>query len=147
MSGVKIVGVFVALSAGVSGCAFEPASTTNDEITEASSDIDIAAMPTCNGVESYHAAWAPYYNGTPSTVSCSMARGDNSPGVRQLQRTLNICYHEVLVEDGDFNGATETALRRVQRRAGTTPDGQYGRETRRVMLHEPTNSAHCLHVP
>jgi peptidoglycan hydrolase-like protein with peptidoglycan-binding domain len=147
MSGVKLAGVLVALSAGVSGCAFDPASTTNDDVAETSSDIDIAAMPTCNSVASFHEAWVPYYNGTPSTVDCNMARGYNSAAVQQLQRTLNLCYHEHLAEDGNFDGATETALRRAQRKAGTTPDGQYGRETRKVILHESTSGGRCVHVP
>jgi len=145
MSGVKI-GIYVVLSAGVSGCTLDSASTTNEELAEASSDIDITATPTCNEVVSFDEAWVPYYNGTPSTADCNMARGDNSPAVRQLQRTLNICYHGQLVENGDFDGATEMALRRTQRMAGTTPDGRYVRETRRVMRHEPTNGGSCVHV-
>jgi hypothetical protein len=150
MSGVKLAGVFVALSAGVSGCMFDPAEAPLDEAQvtdEASSDIDIAAAPTCNVVASFHGAWIPYYNGTPSTVDCIMVRGYNSSAVRQLQRTLNLCYHDHLAESSEFDGATETALRRAQRGAGTTPNGQYGRETRKVMLHESTNGGHCVHVP
>jgi len=150
MSGVKIAGVFVALSAGMAGCVFDPASTTdegNEGIEETSSDIDIAATPTCDAVASFHGAWVPYYDGTPSTVDCNMVRGYNSPAVLQLQRTLSLCYHEPLAENGDFDAATETALRRTQRKAGETPNGQYGRATRKVMLHEPTNGGHCVHVP
>src|SRR6185295_18680778 len=133
MSGVKIAGVFVALSVGVSGCTTDTASTPDEEIEAASSDIDIAAMPTCNSVASFHAAWVPYYNGTQSTVDCTMVRGYNSSAVRQLQRSLNLCYHEQVAENGSFDEATQTALRRAQRQAGTTPNGQYGRETRKVM--------------
>jgi hypothetical protein len=161
MSGVKIAGVFVALSAGMSACAIDPAetpldetqvtgsnaSTTNDGIAEASSDIDIAALPTCDWVESFHGARVPYYNGTPSTADCGMARGYNSSAVQQLQRSLNLCYNAHLIENGNFDSATETALRRAQRHAGTTPDGQYGRETRQVLLHESTSGGRCLHVP
>lgn len=153
MRGVKFAGVFMALSAGMSGCTFDPAAPPLDQAqvrggeASTSSDIDLAATPTCNWVASYHAAWMPYYNGTPSTIDCTMARGYNSPAVRQLQRTLNYCYHDNLIEDSDFDAATETALRRVQRLTGTTPDGKYGRETRRVMLHEPTNGGRCIHVP
>lgn len=107
----------------------------------------VAATPTCNGVASYAGAWVPYYDGT-NTVNCNMVQGNVSQGVRQLQTTLNKCYGENLVEDGDFGSLTKAALIRAQQRAGTTADGIYGPNTRKAIKHEPLDgSTNCVRVP
>lgn len=106
-----------------------------------------AATPTCNWVASYANAWVPYYDGT-STVDCNMVQGNVSQGARQLQTTLNKCYGEHLVEDGDFGSLTKAALMRAQQKAGTAVDGVYGPNTRKAIKHEPLDgSTNCIRVP
>jgi len=105
----------------------------------------LLATPTCNGVANWGGAAVPAFNGN---VSCNMVRGTNSGAVRQLQRSMNVCYGEHLVLDGDFGGNTEAALRRTQAKAGTAADGQYGPNTRRAMRHESNDvPGTCLRVP
>ena len=106
---------------------------------------DIAATPTCNWVAAFAGAWVPMHLATNS-VNCNMVRGTNSEAVKKLQHSMNLCYREHLVEDGDFGGNTEAALRRTQRAAGTGDDGQYGPNTRRAMLHQAIAGG-CIRVP
>ena len=105
------------------------------------------ATPTCNGVRNWFNAAVPDW--TPSgTVDCNMVRGDHSPAVEQLQRSMNTCYHEHLVTDGDFGLLTFQALVRTQGKAGTSADGQYGPNTRKAMRHESNDvPGTCVHVP
>ena len=121
-------------------------SDAADAATDAT-DPMILATPTCNGVRNWFSAAVPDW--TPSgTVDCNMVRGTNSEAVRQLQRSMNICYHEQLKEDGDFGGLTQQALIRTQRTAGTPADGQYGPNTRKAMRHESNEVPRtCTRVP
>ncbi|MFJ7271363.1 peptidoglycan-binding protein [Streptomyces sp. NPDC099050] len=104
-----------------------------------------AATPTCDWVASYAGAWVPMYK-AGNTVNCNMVRGTNSPAVQKLQHSMNLCYGESLVEDGDFGGNTRNALIRTQIKAGTAADGEYGPNTRRAMLHQGINGG-CIRVP
>ncbi|MCJ0872678.1 peptidoglycan-binding protein [Streptomyces sp. AP-93] len=104
-----------------------------------------AATPTCDWVASYAGAWVPMYK-AGNTVTCNMVRGTNSPGVQKLQHSMNLCYGESLVEDGDFGGKTRDALIRTQKKAGTAADGEYGPNTRKAMLHQAVNGG-CIRVP
>jgi hypothetical protein len=105
------------------------------EESTATVESDILATPTCNTVVNWFDHAVPAWSVT-GTVDCNMVRGTNSAAVRQLQRSMNTCYQKQLVLDGDFGGRTEAALIDVQRRSGTTPDGQYGPNTRKAMRHE-----------
>jgi len=138
----------------MSGCAFdgddEQADSQAPDEGSASADLDDPAppppaTPTCDWVASFAGAWVPF-NRASNTVNCNMVRGDNSPGVGQLQQSMNLCYQEHLARDNDFGGNTEAALRRTQTRAGTTSDGQYGPNTRKAMLHERIGGG-CIRVP
>ncbi|MEV6956646.1 peptidoglycan-binding domain-containing protein [Streptomyces sp. NPDC051183] len=104
-----------------------------------------AATPTCDWVASYAGAWVPMYKAS-NTVDCNMVRGTNSPAVQKLQHSMNLCYGENLVEDGDFGGKTRDALIRTQRKAGTAADGEYGPNTRKAMYHQAINGG-CIRVP
>ncbi|MBT2400822.1 peptidoglycan-binding protein [Streptomyces sp. ISL-100] len=104
-----------------------------------------AATPTCDWVASYAGAWVPMYK-AGNTVNCNMVRGTNSPAVQKLQHSMNLCYGENLVEDGDFGGKTRDALIRTQQKAGTAADGEYGPNTRKAMLHQAINGG-CIRVP
>jgi peptidoglycan hydrolase-like protein with peptidoglycan-binding domain len=100
---------------------------------------------TCDWVASYAGAWVPM-NLASNSVDCFMARGAHSAVVQKLQHSMNLCYGEHLAEDSDFGPLTEAALTRTQRKVGTTPDGVYGPNTRRAMLHQAINGG-CIRVP
>jgi hypothetical protein len=129
----------------------------DEDAEEAAVATDEAGIltPTCNSVINWFNAAVPAWNS--STVDCNMVRGTNSSAVRQLQRSMNRCHTTVvrnalngqlLVEDGDFGGNTERALRAVQGNVGTGVDGQYGPNTRRAMRHESNNvPGTCTRVP
>lgn len=104
-----------------------------------------AATPTCNNAKVYYGGYVPYYSGT-GTVDCNMVQGTNSQGVWALQHSMNLCYHENLVLDGDFGPATKAALIRTQQKAGTYADGVYGPNTRKAMYHVGDNYT-CVRVP
>jgi peptidoglycan hydrolase-like protein with peptidoglycan-binding domain len=171
MRNLKVIGSTIVISCLglMSACALEPdadnpSQQTSDEQAisdpsaaedpSAPSDADDAAVedaitpfatPTCNWVASFAGAWVPFRTGA-NTVNCNMVRGDNSAGVRQLQHSMNVCYGEHLVEDGDFGGNTRAALLRTQIKVGAAADGEYGPNTRRAMLHEGVNGG-CVRVP
>ncbi|KAF4409018.1 MULTISPECIES: peptidoglycan-binding protein [Streptomyces] len=92
---------------------------------------DYSAVATTAGT-----AWLPVCSGTDT--SCELRRGHRSPGVLALQVSLNQCYGQGILEDGDFGPVTERALKRAQAAAGTTVDGVYGPYTRDAMLHAGT---------
>jgi peptidoglycan hydrolase-like protein with peptidoglycan-binding domain len=104
-------------------------------------------IPSCNWVFDVQEAFVP---GTYPTLSdpyrCNLRRGDTGDGVRQLQNSMDICYHENLATDGVFGPLTEAALIRTQRTAGTTVDGVYGPNTRRAMLHQKDSGMSCKRV-
>jgi hypothetical protein len=148
-------GVLFSLLAVMSGCALDgdlaepdeqapdgdPSTSTQDD------GLTILATPTCNWVASFAGAWVPFFNGGSGTVNCNMVKGCNSAGVQKLQHSMNVCYGEHLVEDGDFGQATKDALIRTQNKAGTGADGQYGPNTRRAMLHQSVSGGPCVRVP
>lgn len=106
-----------------------------------------SATPTCNNAGVYRNAYLPLYkSNSTTTVDCNLVRGTYGIAVWQLQVTMNVCYGKGLVEDGDFGGNTERALREVQDKVGTRVDGQYGPNTRRAMVHEATGGGPCIHV-
>ena len=105
------------------------------------------ATPTCDGATVYANGVVPVNRGSGS-VNCNMVRGNYSDGVRALQASLNVCYHEGIAEDGSFGPATQNALRDAQRKAGTSADGVYGPNTRRAMLHMRYGTRNaCVRVP
>lgn len=105
------------------------------------------ATPTCDGATVYNNGVVPFNRGSGS-VSCNMVRGNFSDGVRALQASLNVCYHQGIAEDGSFGGNTYNALKNAQRQAGTTADGVYGPNTRRAMLHMRYGTRNaCVRVP
>jgi hypothetical protein len=159
-----LVGVFAAVI--VPACALDTGDPASDEtqseqgIESAPADPDATAAeapdadsirpfatPTCNGVRNWFNAAVPDWTSS-GTVDCNMVRGDNSPAVEQLQRSMNICYHEQLTPDGDFGRLTFDALVRVQKQAQTKADGQYGPNTRKAMHHESNDvPGTCTSVP
>lgn len=96
-----------------------------------------AATPTCNIVTWWQDEYVPAEQVGAISPSCLMSRGAVSDSVRQLQRSLNMCYSAGISADRQFGPATESALRRVQTRLGITSDGKYGPQTARAMKHEP----------
>jgi peptidoglycan hydrolase-like protein with peptidoglycan-binding domain len=114
-----------------------------------------AATPTCTKTVTYQNAWVPAASN--GSVTCLMSRGANSDAVRQLQDSLNDCYAArfesedralwPLVQDGDFGGNTEKALKRVQTFVRISSDGKYGPQTRANMLHTtPLFADPCKYV-
>ncbi|MBP2329303.1 peptidoglycan hydrolase-like protein with peptidoglycan-binding domain [Kibdelosporangium banguiense] len=100
----------------------------------------------CDWVASYAGAWVPARL-EPFTVDCEMGRGAHSPAVEKLQYSMNLCYGKGLRVDSDFGGATERALKEVQRAVGAAVDGRYGPETRSKMVHQPISGSSCVRVP
>jgi hypothetical protein len=122
------------------------ADATAAETANADSVIPFAT-PTCNGVRNWFNAAVPDVTSS-GTVDCNMVRGDVSGAVAQLQRSMNVCYHEHLVTDGSFGRLTFEALVRTQTTAGTPHDGQYGPNTRKAMRHESNDvPGTCTRVP
>jgi hypothetical protein len=120
---------------GGPGAQEDPPEEQAAEDATGTAESDILATPTCNTVVNWSNAAVPAWSGS-GTVNCNMVRGTNSAAVRQLQRSMNVCYGEALRTDGDFGGLTEAALRRTQARSGAQVDGQYGPNTRTHMKHE-----------
>lgn len=81
-----------------------------------------------------------YYLHVPSlgtdswNFNCVVVRGHKGWPVLVLQESLNACYGQGLVEDGDFGGNTERAVRNVQAIIGVPVDGRAGPITRKAML-------------
>ncbi|MEU3105569.1 peptidoglycan-binding domain-containing protein [Streptomyces griseoflavus] len=90
-----------------------------------------SAAPHCS--KSYYAYNIILPAASTNSLDCTMGRGSYGNAVRALQSNLNLCYNAGLTVDGDFGGATETALKAAQRRDGTAADGVYGPATRRAM--------------
>ena len=114
-----------------------------------------AATPTCTKTVTYQGAYLPAASN--GSVTCLLSRGANSDAVRQLQDSMNDCYAARLettdralwpiVQDGDFGGNTEKALRLVQAYVRTTVDGKYGPQTRVKMEHTtPLFADPCKYV-
>lgn len=69
-----------------------------------------------------------------SSTSCYLNYGTwNNEGVEVLQTTLNKCYGESLVRDGDYGYGTRAAVQRTQSKVGVGVDGVYGPNTRSAM--------------
>lgn len=85
----------------------------------------------CNSYENITRPGAWYkFPRVGDTLDCVMETGLVNPGVRALQETLNRCYGQGLVLDGDFGPATYNALSSVQAWEGIGVDGVYGPITR-----------------
>jgi hypothetical protein len=80
----------------------------------------------------------PSTGSTEASTSCNMGRGAQSPAVKWLQQSLNVCYEFELTQkglyplsaDGIFGAKTESGLRTAQSTEGTSADGVYGPHTR-----------------
>jgi peptidoglycan hydrolase-like protein with peptidoglycan-binding domain len=73
----------------------------------------------------------PSAGSTAASTTCYMAQGANSNAVKRLQTTLNRCYDQALVVDGDFGSRTKAALKVAQGMNWLlTVDGEYGPKTR-----------------
>ncbi len=81
-------------------------------------------------------AWLP--SSPKTSTGCYLRYPDKNTGVYALQVSLNQCYGKSLLEDGYLGRVTETALKQVQAKIGTTVDGVYGPVTRDLMLHAGT---------
>ncbi|KAI9754138.1 MAG: hypothetical protein M1815_005778 [Lichina confinis] len=66
---------------------------------------------------------------------CIMNSGAKGNAVKTLQYSINNCYRPSrrLALDGDYGPRTKAAVRRVQRKIGTTADGIYGSRTLSLM--------------
>lgn len=125
----------------------DQASATDPATSTDTAALTPASLPTCNNVRDWENAAVPDWSVT-LTVDCDMGIGAHSPAVGQLQRSMNLCYGEHLAVDNDFGPATQAALKRTQTKAGATPDGEYGPQTRRAMRHENNDVPNtCVHVP
>jgi hypothetical protein len=97
-------------------------------------------LPACSTyIKTYRAGpWivrVPAQN-SGGNVECILATGNQGEGVRQLQRSLNVCYRQGLTVDGIFGGNTRAALVRVQTSLRISADGGYGPQTRDAMVHQ-----------
>ena len=112
-----------------------------------SAALTLASFPTCNSDRDWFTAAVPDVSSTGS-VDCAMGIGADSNAVGALQITMNVCYGEHLAVDNDFGPATQAALKRTQTKARTTPDGVYGPNTRKAMLHQSDDVPNkCVRVP
>jgi hypothetical protein len=158
MRNIYASGIFVSFLIMWTGCGVEPdagdaqLTATPDEPASAETTEALTATPTCNtsnidGRADQVAVEVPWFSSSSlETDSCNMVRGTHSEAVRQLQRSLNTCYHKGLAEDADFGGHTETALRQVQTAEHIRSDGQYGPQTRDNMCHAIINDGGCRHM-
>jgi hypothetical protein len=104
-----------------------------------------ASTPQCNIAIVWQNRFVPGNDDGPFTPSCIMGRGAVSNAVSQLQSSLNQCYGKSLTVDRIFGSLTETALRQVQAAVNANPDGVYGPETARKMLHR-VNGGGCGYI-
>jgi murein L,D-transpeptidase YcbB/YkuD len=105
-----------------------------------------AALIPCNRAYYIQDAFVPAIYPSFTPYKCQLRRGDTGEAVHQLQNTLDMCYGERLITDGEFGPLTEAALKRAQSRAGTTPDGIYGPLTRNAIQHQSGDGVHCHRV-
>lgn len=75
-------------------------------------------------------AWS---NGTYLSLNCNMSQGASGAHVKALQLSLNECYGESLILDGDFGPRTRDALKRAQADEDISVDGGYGPQTRNAL--------------
>ena len=94
--------------------------------------------------------WA-FEPGINNSYKCYLFKGDNSEGVKSLQRAINACYidrgrlsiHTRLVVDGDFGTLTKNALIAVQNYYHIGADGGYGPQTHNAMEFPGAPSGVC----
>ncbi|MFC4337995.1 peptidoglycan-binding domain-containing protein [Salininema proteolyticum] len=115
------------------------APSTGMESSNVSAQLSWCNGDTFRNVSGYGVRY-PAYN---TSVNCQMSIGSQNGGVRILQRALRYCnLREPIAVDGIFGSGTAAALERAQRKAGASPDGVYGPETRKRILWM-TDSGHC----
>ncbi|AWW41756.1 hypothetical protein DN051_38205 [Streptomyces cadmiisoli] len=118
----------VGLLSGLAFAAAQPASAADGWC-----NTHVARTKTFSG--SVYTAYIPSYN---TSTNCYMAIGAQGPAVAALQRSLDVCYGESLVIDGQFGDRTRAALVRAQRTEGIGDDGEYGTQTRDHLKWEYT---------
>lgn len=112
-----IVGTVLAvlIAASVPSASADPVGPT-DLAPEA-----VAAEVACTGFTnvSVGGGWylhVPSLGGNSGNYNCVVVRGQHSIAVLVLQESLNACYGQGLVEDSDFGGNTERAVKNAQTR-------------------------------
>jgi peptidoglycan hydrolase-like protein with peptidoglycan-binding domain len=100
-----------------------------------------AATPTCTLIALYQNHYVPASDSV--SPRCLMSPGAQSQGVRQLQFSLNACYHKGLATDGIYGDNTKNALAAVQDALNIGVDGKYGPQTARAMNHQGANGHGC----
>lgn len=109
-----------------------------DDPWSAGADDD-GGLPTCDGTAPFAASGGtvrlPVHGPvTPfASTACQMDGDGGEEAVRLLQLAVNACNDQTVAVDGDYGDETRRAVRAIQERGGTTPDGIYGPRTRDVM--------------
>ena len=119
--------VLIAAAGGVVGAAPSMAATSSTHCTER---LFLA--------DSSHPAYGSIVPGTTSgSTDCRLTTSSptNNEAVKALQDTLNFCYGENLLLDGDFGPLTSQALARAQADEGIIVDGWYGNDSRDHLRH------------
>lgn len=108
------------------------AASASTDVTPSGQQSIARAIPACSKAPlfshgSYEAGRLP----ASDTLSrkCELRLGDRGPGVRTLQRALNLCHGEKLVVNGRYGATTVAAVKRRQLEADTTANGIYGEST------------------
>jgi hypothetical protein len=107
---------------------------------------DAATRPQCNSTKRFSAYignssyvaydfTVPIYkNGSSWTRTCLIGPNTSrqNEGVKQLQRSANLCYGRNLVVDGTWGPNTSAAIKHIQQKVGLSQnqrDGVYGPQT------------------
>lgn len=87
----------------------------------------------------YELPWVEYENGELSAAALVLGdrllkRGSAGEDVKALQDALNLLGFDAGEADGEFGPNTEAAVRRMQKRARITVDGQYGNQSHAALM-------------
>jgi hypothetical protein len=101
-----------------------------------------SAAPDCNSFTSYSSVGGymrvPTIGRETGAYNCELGRGNNSDAVRVLQASLNRCFWQNLVVDGDFGPKTQQAVRNAQMMLNSWYDPDIAVDGR----HRPTAGPH-----
>lgn len=131
-AGTAVLLVAAAMLTGVAAAEAEPAP------------VAVAAEVACDsythvGVGGGWFLHVPSKGGDSWNFNCVVVRGHKGWPVVVLQESLNACYGQGLVVDGDFGGNTERAVKNAQRainRPEVKVDGRFGPITSSYFLFQ-----------
>ncbi|WP_200837530.1 peptidoglycan-binding domain-containing protein [Ruania rhizosphaerae] len=140
------------LMVGISSTGAMAGSATSDAEEQAATT---AALPGCDTVVGLpllsnssikgYFGWETAVFADDETWQCYNYYGQPyvpyASAIMNIQRTLNQCYGENLVVDGDFGSLTRAAVIRMQQTEGLIADGYYGPQSQQWSKHRATNGS------